>query len=95
MSVVGQCCFRGIHLRFAVISENIIKIYVNSERIHESRKSLNGLTVSLARVVQRPLFTYILQLLHKLYTGSMLLQTLKEEMRLTHDEHQTLPPRSG
>ena len=29
------------------------------------------------------------------YTGSMLLQILEEETRLTHDGHQALPPRSG
>ena len=34
VSVVGQCFFRGIHLRFAVISENIIKIDVNSARVN-------------------------------------------------------------
>ena len=34
VSVVGQSRFCGIHLRFAVISENIIKIDVNSARVN-------------------------------------------------------------
>jgi len=35
-SVVGRTRFCGIHLRFAVISENIIKIDVNRARVNHS-----------------------------------------------------------
>ena len=38
MSVVGQSHFHGIHLRFAVISENIIKFGINSARVNHEVK---------------------------------------------------------